>query len=227
MRNSFSASSRRLAILAGAVLLAGCASYDGRGLQPGVSSADDVVALMGTPAMQWQDADGRRQLAYPRGPEGLQTFMAFIDTQGRLERVEKVLDTPHFARIEPGKSDQAAILRLLGPSQPQWTMYFERRDELVWEWRFCDDWGQVARFDVLFDGMSGIVRTSYQRAELGGPQLVVLAVDEPQRHPDAPERGQQIKHRQTAQRLGLGGERVAAGPDVRAGGAERRGEAAE
>ena len=80
MRNSFSASSRRLAILAGAVLLAGCASYDGRGLQPGVSSADDVMALMGTPAMQWQDADGRRQLAYPRGPEGLQTFMAFIDT---------------------------------------------------------------------------------------------------------------------------------------------------
>jgi hypothetical protein len=126
MRNSFSASSWRLAILAGAALLSGCASYDGRGLQPGVSSADDVVALMGTPAMQWQDADGRRQLAYPRGPEGLQTYMAFIDTQGRLERIEGVLDTKHFARIEPGKSDQAAILRLLGPSQPQWTM---RRDE--------------------------------------------------------------------------------------------------
>ena len=112
MRNSFSASSWRLAILAGAALLSGCASYDGRGLQPGVSSADDVVALMGTPAMQWQDADGRRQLAYPRGPEGLQTYMAFIDTQGRLERIEGVLDTKHFARIEPGKSDQAAILRL-------------------------------------------------------------------------------------------------------------------
>ena len=36
------------------------------------------------------------------------------------------------------------------------------------KWRFCDDWGQVARFDVLFDGMSGIVRTSYQRPELRG-----------------------------------------------------------
>lgn len=149
-------------------LLAGCASYDGRGLQPGVSSIDEVVALMGTPAMQWQDADGRVQLAYPRGPEGLQTFMALIDPDGRLERIEGVLDTRHFARIEPGRSDQAAVLRLLGPSQPQWTAYFERRDELVWEWRFCDDWRQVARFDVLFDGMSGVVRTTYQRPELRG-----------------------------------------------------------
>ena len=166
MRHSFSVSS--LVLVAGAALVAGCASYDGRGLQPGVSSVDEVVALMGLPALHWKDPDGRTQLAYPRGPEGLQTFMAFIDAQGRLERIEGVLGTKHFARIEPGKSDQAAILRLLGPSQPQWTMYFERRDELVWEWRFCDDWGQVARFDVLFDGMSGIVRTTYQRPELRG-----------------------------------------------------------
>ena len=170
MLKSFSVSAFILAIGA-AALLAGCASYDGRGLQPGVSSVDEVVALMGKPAMQWKDPDGRMQLAYPRGPEGLQTYMAFIDPQGRLERIEGVLDTKHFARIEPGKSDQASILRLLGPSQPQWTMYFERRDELVWEWRFCDDFRQVARFDVLFDGMSGIVRTTYQRPELRGHGL--------------------------------------------------------
>lgn len=151
-----------------AVLVSGCASYSGRGLQPGVSTLDEVLATMGQPAMRWDDPDGRVQLAYPRGPAGLQTFMAFIDAQGRLERIEGVLDTPHFARIQPGKSDQAAILRLLGPSQPQWTMYFERRDELVWEWRICDDWSQVARFNVLFDGMSGIVRSTYQRPELRG-----------------------------------------------------------
>lgn len=180
MRYSFSASSPSVAIAASlalgvGALLSGCASYDGRGLQAGVSGVDDVLALMGPPALQWKDADGRVQLAYPRGPEGLQTFMAFIDAQGRLERIEGVLDKKHFARIEPGKSDQAAVLRLLGPSQPQWTMYFERRDELVWEWRFCDDWGQVARFDVLFDGMSGIVRTSYQRPELRGFGLSSLS----------------------------------------------------
>lgn len=169
MHKFFVSSSSVFAIAA--VLLSGCASYDGRGLQPGVSSLDDVLATMGKPAMQWNDPDGRIQLAYPRGPAGTQTFMAFIDAQGRLERIEGVLDTKHFARILPGQSDQASILRLLGPSQPQWTMYFERRDELVWEWRICDDWSQVARFNVLFDGMSGIVRSTYQRPELRGFNL--------------------------------------------------------
>ena len=90
MRHSFSVSS--LVLVAGAALVAGCASYDGRGLQPGVSSVDEVVSVMGKPAMQWKDPDGRMQLAYPRGPEGLQTFMAFVDAQGRLERIEGVLE---------------------------------------------------------------------------------------------------------------------------------------
>jgi hypothetical protein len=60
------------------------------------------------------------------------------------------------------------VLRLLGPSQPQWTEYFKARDELVWEWRFCDSWNQVALFDVLFDATTGIVRTTYQRPDLMG-----------------------------------------------------------
>ena len=33
-----------------AAILAGCASFDGRGLEPGKSSAAEVVALMGAPA---------------------------------------------------------------------------------------------------------------------------------------------------------------------------------
>ena len=148
-----------------ALLVSACAGYDGRGLQPGVATRAEVEAVMGEPAMRWTDDDGREQLAYPRGPKGTQTFMAYIDAQGRLERIEGVLDSRHFARIEPGKSDQAAILRLLGPSQPHWTAYFERRDELVWEWLICDDWGMQAFLDVLFDATTGIVRSSFQRRD--------------------------------------------------------------
>ena len=48
MRHSFSVLS--LVLVAGAALVAGCASYDGRGLQPGVSSVDEVVSVMGKPA---------------------------------------------------------------------------------------------------------------------------------------------------------------------------------
>ena len=147
-------------------LLSACAGYSGRGLQPGTADLQDVLATMGTPALQWHDDDGRRQLAYPRGPEGTQTFMAHIGADGKLEKIEGVLDPQHFARIENGKSDQATVLRLLGPSQPQWTAYFKARDELVWEWRFCDSWNQVARFDVLFDASTGIVRSTYQRPDI-------------------------------------------------------------
>ncbi|EXI68359.1 MAG: hypothetical protein AW08_01140 [Candidatus Accumulibacter adjunctus] len=151
-----------------AILLSACAGYSGYGLKPGVATGADVIATMGTPAMRWRDADGSEQLAYPRGPSGPQTFMVFIAPDGRLRRIEQVLDMEHFARIEPGKSDRESVLRLLGPPVPQWTEYFRARNELVWEWQFCDSWNQLARFDVLFDASTGIVRTSYQRQALMG-----------------------------------------------------------
>jgi len=160
----------RALLLGSAALISACAGYSGSNLKPGVATLPEVMAVMGEPAMRWKDADGREQLAYPRGPAGTQTFMAFIDAAGRLERVEPVLDMAHFARIEPGKSDKAAVLRVLGPSQPHWTVYFKARDELVWEWRFCDDWDQQAFFDVLFDGTSSVVRTTYQRPDAMGSE---------------------------------------------------------
>lgn len=158
----------RLVVMGTVVLLAACAGYSGSNLKLGSSTLPEVMASMGEPSLRWKDSDGGEQLAYPRGPAGTQTFMVFMGADGRLERIEGVLDMAHFSRIEPGKSDKAAVLRLLGPSQPQWTEYFKARDELVWEWRFCDSWNQVARFDVLFDATTGIVRTTYQRPDLMG-----------------------------------------------------------
>lgn len=158
-----------LSILTVACLLGACASYSGSSLRPGVTTVSEVIATMGVPAARWTNADGSEQLAYPRGPAGTQTFMAFIAPDGLLRQIDPVLDMEHFARIEAGKSDQESVLRLLGPSVPQWTEYFAARNELVWEWQFCDSWNQLARFDVLFDATTGIVRTSYQRQALMGP----------------------------------------------------------
>lgn len=158
----------RAALLAVAALLTACAGYSGSGLKPGVATLHEVVATMGEPAMRWYDADGRQQLAYPRGPAGTQTFMAHIAPDGRLERIEPVLTNAHFARIVPGRSDQAAVLRLLGPPPPQWTTYYRAREELVWEWKICDSWNQVAYFDVLFDAHTGLVRSTQQRPDLSG-----------------------------------------------------------
>lgn len=145
-------------------LLAACAGLDGRGLEPGVATGEQVLARMGAPAMTWQDPDGRRQWAFPRGPAGFATWMAYLGPDGRLERLENVLESRHFARIQAGQS-QAQVLRILGPSNPAWTVYFEARDELVWEWRYCDDWAEPARFYVLFDGRAGTVRSTQAMPE--------------------------------------------------------------
>lgn len=147
-----------------ALLLAACASYSGRGLKPGVDGLENVLQLMGQPAMRWQNADGTVQLAYPHGPAGHHTYMVTIAADGRLRQIENVLDERYFARIQPGMSKNE-VLHILGPSFPGWTAYFERRDELVWEWRYCDAWNRSARFDVLFDNTKGTVRSTMSLPE--------------------------------------------------------------
>ncbi len=147
-----------------AVLLAACASYSGRGLIAGQSTAEEVIGVMGPPQMQWTDADGGRRLAYPRGPAGVHTFMVLIGPDGKLRRIENVMTPQAFSRIQAGMSKDQ-VLRALGPPEPSWTVYFKARDELVWEWRYCNQWGQSARFNVLFDGGSESVRSTMSLTE--------------------------------------------------------------
>jgi hypothetical protein len=148
-----------------AMLLAGCASYGGTGLKPGVARLEDVQRLMGPPAMRWQDADGSVQLAYPRGPAGYHTIMVKVAPDGRLQTIANVLDGQNFVRIRAGMTKEQ-VLRVLGPP-PFGADYFAARDELVWNWRFCSDIGTAARFMVLFDGTSGTVRGTMSQDEGG------------------------------------------------------------
>lgn len=152
-----------VAVLA-ALLLGSCASYSGGGLRPGAARLEDVLRVMGQPALRWQEADGSLQLAYPRGPMGVHTFMVHIGADGRMRSIGNVLDPETFARLRPGMT-QLQVLRLLGPSQAAWTVYFRARDELVWEWRYCNEWNEAARFNVLFDGSKETVRSSMSLTE--------------------------------------------------------------
>lgn len=147
-----------------AVLLASCATYDGRSLKVGESGMDEVFATMGTPALQWRDADGSVQLAYPRGPAGLHTYMVRLGPNGKLLSLENVLDDKHLALVRPGMSKEE-VLRILGPSDERETVYFERRDELVWDWRYRSFFGDPWRMMVLFDATSGKVRSTMVQPE--------------------------------------------------------------
>jgi len=139
-----------------AFLLVACAAYDGRGLKPDESRLDDVLRIMGNPAMQWQEPDGSRQFAYPRG---IHTFMVDIAPDGRMQKIENIMNMKTFKRIQPGMT-KSEVLRILGPSESSETAYYKARDELVWEWRYCDDWNEAARFEVLFDGSKEVVRST-------------------------------------------------------------------
>jgi hypothetical protein len=149
--------------LVSSILLSACASYSGSALKPGEARLEDVQALMGPPAMRWQDADGSVQLAYPRGPLGFHTFMVMIGPDGRLQSIANVLENRGFARIQAGLTKDE-VLRVLGPPTLL-PVYFKERDELVWDWRYCSDLGAAAHFMVLFDNTSGRVRSAMSQVE--------------------------------------------------------------
>lgn len=151
-----------VALLSG--LLAACASYDGFSLQGEAVRVDDVERVMGQPAIRWPDADGGQILVYPRGPMGFHTFFVHSDALGKVLSRENVLDARHFAGIQSGMTADE-VLRQLGPPVAEWTVYFKARDELVWEWRYCDSWNEPARFNVLFDGTSQQVRSTLNSTE--------------------------------------------------------------
>lgn len=154
-------------LLCSALLIAGCAGYSGSNLKPGVSTLPEVVASMGEPAMVWKNPDGSEQLAYPRGPAGTQTYMAYVGPDGKLQRIENVLDTAHFAKIQAGMSKDE-VLRVLGPPGPLWTQTYSRSNTLAWSWLFCDSASLQEFFDVMFDATTGTVRTTEQRPNFEG-----------------------------------------------------------
>ena len=125
---------RLLLLFAPALLTSACAI---QGLRPG-ASAEEVVSSLGPPAVELRDPDGTRYLAYPSGPFGLQTYMAHVDRNGRLQGVEQVLDDTRFNSISPGMTTDE-LLRLIGP--PSQRVYFGNLRQTAWDYRYRDTWG--------------------------------------------------------------------------------------
>jgi len=160
MARLFRSASLGLTILA---LLAGCASYSGRGLEPGIASESEVWNVMGEPAATWETPDGLAW-AYPRGPLGVETFLVRFDADGKLALIEQVLDEEHFAQI---KADMAQhdVLHVIGP--PFQILTFSNLNEVSWDYRFRDLWGYSSIFSAIFDEAGRVKRTFRQRENVG------------------------------------------------------------
>lgn len=162
----------RTGVVLGALLVSACAGINGSNLAPGVSTRAEVIASMGQPAMAWKNADGSEQLAYPRGPAGTQTYMAFVGADGKLQNIVGVLNEAHFQLVEPGMT-QAQVMRIVGPSGAFWTQTYARTHTLAWTWLYCADGNFHNYFDVMFDATTLLVRSTGRSpvfaGRLGGP----------------------------------------------------------
>jgi hypothetical protein len=149
-----------------ALFLGASAPYSAYGIEPGVSGQGDVLSVMWQPAVQQQVL--YEEVAFARGSRGYFSFGIHIGLGGRLRPVEEALDEKIFTRIQAGMTKEE-VLRILGPSDPWGTNYFKARDELAWEWPYCDLWREEAYFIVLFDGTRGIVRSTMSLDETADP----------------------------------------------------------
>jgi hypothetical protein len=155
---------RKLALACCVILLSACAMLGGPAFTPGTTTQAEVLAYMKAPNYAWEEPNGIQRLFWTSGPAGTSTIMARFDAKKRLISYEEVLNMQHFADIQPGMS-MDEVTRLVGPPYDGWTTYFKARDELVWEWRYCDSWNGAARFNVLFDGSSKKVRSTLSLTE--------------------------------------------------------------
>jgi outer membrane protein assembly factor BamE (lipoprotein component of BamABCDE complex) len=135
-----------------ALATAACASYGGSSLQPG-STESEVRSTMGAPAAEFTNTDGTRDLFYPRGPMGTDTFRAKLGPDGVMRDLRNVLTDDTFRNVVPGMTEQD-ILRMIGP--PGKTMPFPISNTHAWDYHYKDTWGNDAIFSVTFDA-KGIV----------------------------------------------------------------------
>jgi hypothetical protein len=96
-------------------ILAGCASFEGRGLVPGKSTQAEVEATMGPAADERAGAGGETVYYYPRLPWGYATYAARVAPDGRLVALEQRLTEENTNKLKVGATRKEEILDLLGP----------------------------------------------------------------------------------------------------------------
>lgn len=137
-----------------ALLLLACDADRMRALEPRVTTAEQVIAILGKPSLEWREDDGTRVWEYPRTPEGVVNYLVTIAPDSRFVAIEQVLTEENFNRIKAGMS-QDQVRRMLG--RPAHERHFSASRETVWDWKTKVEPGMDWYFNVHFDA-SGVVR---------------------------------------------------------------------
>jgi len=140
-----------------AALAAGCASYDGRSLEPGKSTVADVQATMGVPEEK-QSYPGETLWWYPRGPAGWHSYAVWIGPDGVLRRIEQRLTVENVRKLAAGSTTRKEVRELFGP--PFVVSVLPRQKREVWEYKLLEvefKWNLWVQFSE-----DGIVREVLQ-----------------------------------------------------------------
>lgn len=122
-------------------------------LGKGVSTEADVRTIMGQPDSVREAADGGRTLEYPKGPQGVRTWMFYIAADGKLRDYELVLTDDNFKKVQPGMTREE-VRNMLG--RPRSVVPFKRKGEEVWDWKYMHV-HEERLFNVHFDMETGKV----------------------------------------------------------------------
>jgi len=128
----------REVLIGACMVLAGCASYDGRGLTPGSSTGAQVEALMGPAAMRVAQPDGGSVLYFPRGPEGRHSYAVTIGPDGVMRSIEQRLTLANYNLLMAGKTTSKEVRELFGPADPYATTKLALSRREVWEYKWLD-----------------------------------------------------------------------------------------
>lgn len=143
-------------VIAAALGLCACAT-----VRIGAPEAE-LHRSMGSPAMQFDLPDGTRQLVFPTGPLGTQTFMVYVKG-GNVQRSEQVLTDDTFYRIQSGVTTREELRRMIGP--PYRMVRFDNLGQVAWDYRFRDTWGYLADFSAMVDERGVVANKVITRLE--------------------------------------------------------------
>ncbi len=141
------------------LLLAGCASFDGRGLVAGHSTLADVEAVMGVAADKRPGAGGETVYYYPRLPHGRVTYAARIAPDGKLLGIEQRLTEDNIAKVARGQTTAAEVLDLLGP--PFEPMKVARMERDIWTYPMRVAGHPTPKWFIVQIAPDGVVRETY------------------------------------------------------------------
>ncbi|MFL6567219.1 MAG: hypothetical protein ACJ8G5_19930 [Burkholderiales bacterium] len=144
----------------------GCASFDGRGLQSGQSSATDVERVMGAPADKRQ-VGAETWYFYSRQPYGRVMYVARVASDGRLVALEQRLNDETVAKIVPNSTRAQEVRDLLGP--PYTAVQYRGLERDIWTWwmRHYGDPGIPVELVVQMSP-DGVVREVYMLQQGSG-----------------------------------------------------------